>query len=48
MDPAHQPAAVRFGLFLKLLQQLGGHWKVILKITFVSQGEFFGKEEIIQ
>lgn len=33
VGPAHHPAKVGFGLLVKLLQQLGGHWEVVLTIT---------------
>lgn len=39
MDPSQQPASVRFGSFVKFLQQLGGDWKVSLE-TFTVQDEF--------
>lgn len=37
VGPAHHPAAVGFGLLVKLLQEFGGHWEVVLTITEPDQ-----------
>ena len=44
VDPAQQPAALRLGFPVELLQQLGGDRKVFLE-TFAAQDEFDGTRE---